>query len=112
MRKYASVIVSALSRDDDDDDDDAFARPRAAVKDAMNATFFFKYTFRVCFSTTLGRIDSRLSIGLTPRRFQIVVVVVSLTLFLLIYIIRDDVIMQAREEHTPSCRVKSKKGKK
>jgi choline-glycine betaine transporter len=108
MCKYASVIVSALSRDDDDDD--AFARPRAAVKDAMNATFFF--TFRVCFSTTLGRIDSRLSIGLTPRRFQIVVVVVSLTLFFLIYIIRDDVIMQAREEHTPSCRVKSKKGKK
>jgi hypothetical protein len=39
MCKYASVIVSALSRDDDDDDD-AFARPRAAVKDAMNATFF------------------------------------------------------------------------
>ena len=32
-------IISALSRDDDDDD--AFARPRAAVKDAMNATFFF-----------------------------------------------------------------------
>jgi hypothetical protein len=31
-------IISALSRDDDDD---AFARPRAAVKDAMNATFFF-----------------------------------------------------------------------
>ena len=110
MCKYASVIVSALSRDDDDDDDDAFARPRAAVKDAMNATFFFIYTFRVCFSTTLGRIDSRLSIGLTPRRFQIVVVV-SLTLFFLIHIIRDDV-MQAREEHTPSCRVKSKKGKK
>jgi len=40
MCKYASVIVGALSRDDDDDDDDAFARPRAAVKDAMNATFF------------------------------------------------------------------------
>jgi hypothetical protein len=37
MCKFASVIIGALSRDDDDD---AFARPRAAVKDAMNATFF------------------------------------------------------------------------
>ena len=36
MQVRVSVIIGALSRDDDD----AFARPRAAVKDAMNATFF------------------------------------------------------------------------
>lgn len=36
--RVCRFIISALSRDDDDD---AFARPRAAVKDAMNATFFF-----------------------------------------------------------------------
>ena len=46
MCKYASVIVGALSRDDDDDD--AFARPRAAVKDAMNATFFLNKILFAC----------------------------------------------------------------
>ena len=62
MCKYASVIVGALSRDDDDDDD-AFARPRAAVKDAMNATFFLnKILFACAFQQLSGELtlDSRL----------------------------------------------------